>query len=33
MAPLTVMRACGVDIQGFGVGAGYTESVLDAVLI
>ena len=33
MAPLTVMRACGVDIQGFGVGAGYTESAIDALLL
>ncbi len=33
MAPLTVMRACGVDIQGFGQGAGYTESSLDALLL
>jgi hypothetical protein len=33
MAPLTVMRACGAEVQGFGAGAGYTESVLDALLI
>jgi hypothetical protein len=28
MAPLTVMRACGVDVEGFGEGDGYTESTL-----
>jgi hypothetical protein len=33
MAPLTVMRACGVDVPGFGQGAGYTESSLDALLL
>lgn len=31
MAPLTVMRACGVDVTGFGEGAGYTESTLTAL--
>ncbi len=28
MAPLTVMRACGVDVPGFGAGAGYTEATI-----
>jgi hypothetical protein len=31
MAPLTVMRACGVDVPGFGQGASYTESTLTAL--
>jgi hypothetical protein len=31
MAPLTVMRACGVDVQGFGAGDAYTESTLTAL--
>ncbi len=31
MAPLTVMRACGVDVQGFGEGLAYTESTLSAL--
>jgi hypothetical protein len=31
MVPLTVMRACGVDVDGFGAGDGYTESTLAAL--
>jgi hypothetical protein len=31
MAPLTVMRACGVDVPGFGDGAAYTDSTLTAL--
>src|SRR5690606_12932069 len=31
MVPLTIMRACGVDVAGFGAGAGYTESTLSAI--
>jgi len=31
MAPLTVMRACGVDVAGFGEGDGYTEETLTAL--
>ena len=31
MAPLTVMRVCGVDVAGFGGGAGYTESTIAAI--
>ena len=31
MVPLTVLRACGVEVAGFGGGAGYTESTVSAI--
>lgn len=31
MVPLTVLRACGADVTGFGAGAGYTESTLSVL--
>ena len=31
MAPLTVMRACGVDVASFGEGGGYADTTLTAL--